>query len=239
MDSSLFKWITGFGGAVLLALPVAAYEEASISDGAVLEGRVSYEGNIPTRRIVPTSDRDICGAIREWELVERDSDNGVRNAVVYLESVERGKPWPEDIAASTPVMDNLDCMFDPHVLVMRPGAIDVHNSDEVLHNTKAYYGRRAVFNLALPEAGMTITHELSRPGVVRFECDAHGWMEGWVYVLTHPYYAISADDGTFRISDIPPGDYELITRHEYIGEVRQAVTVSANETLELSLVLTR
>lgn len=235
MNVSIWKWISGVWGALLLSMPAIAYEEVSVADGAVIEGRVTYEGPIPTRRIVPTSDREVCGGIREWQLVERGADNGIRNAVVYLEAIERGKAWPADAATETPVMDNLDCMFKPHVMVMRPGPIDIHNSDAVLHNTKAYYGRRAAFNLALPDAGMTIRTELPRPGVARFECDAHGWMEGWAYVLTHPYYAVTAEDGTFHITDVPPGEYTLITRHEYIGELKQSVSVGANETVELSL----
>lgn len=239
VKAKILGWAIGCGCALFLAAPATAYEETEVADGAVIEGRVSYEGRIPTRRIVPTSDREICGGIREWQLVERDADNGIKNAVVYLEAIDRGKAWPDEVSATTPVMDNLDCMFEPHVLVMKPGDIDIHNSDAVLHNTKAYYGRRAAFNLALPDAGMTIRRELPRPGVVRFECDAHGWMEGWAYVLTHPYFAVTGEDGLFRITDVPPGEYTLITRHEYIGESRQAVTVTANETVELSLQLTQ
>lgn len=224
--------------AATLSLPAMAYEEISVRDGAVIEGRVTYEGRIPVRRIVPTSDREICGGIREWPLVERGAENGVKNAVVYLEQVERGKAWPEEMRDTVPVIDNRDCMFEPHVQVMRPGQIDIHNSDAVLHNTKGYYGRRAVFNLALPEEGMTLRRELPRPGVVRFECDAHGWMEGWAYVMAHPYYAITDEDGTFRITDVPPGEYVLIARHEYAGEeLQQTVQAGANETVELALEL--
>jgi hypothetical protein len=224
--------------AATLSLPATAYEEISVRDGAVIEGRVTYDGRIPVRRIVPTSDREICGGIREWPLVERGAENGVKNAVVYLEQVERGKAWPDEMRDTVPVIDNLDCMFEPHVQVMRPGAIDVHNSDDVLHNTKGYYGRRAAFNLALPEKGMTIRRELPRPGVVRFECDAHGWMQGWAYVLTHPYYALTDEDGTFRITDVPPGEYVVIARHEYAGEeLKQTIQAGANETVELALEL--
>jgi hypothetical protein len=230
--------LIGGVAAASFAVPAAAYEEISVRDGAAIEGRVIYEGRIPVRRIVPTSDREICGSIREWPLVERGADNGVKNAVVYLERVEQGKPWPEELRDTVPVIDNLDCMFEPHVQVMRPGEIDIHNSDAVLHNTKAYYGRRAVFNLALPEKDMTIRRELPRPGVVRFECDAHGWMEGWAYVLVHPYYAITEENGTFRITDVPPGEYTLIARHEHAGvELKQTIEVSAKETLELDLEL--
>ncbi len=221
--------------ATLLSLPAIAYEEIDVEDGAVLEGRVTYDGRIPTRRIVPTADRDVCGDPRQWEQAEIGPENGLVNAVVYLERVERGKPWPEDL--ETPVIDNIDCMFKPHVQVMRPGEIIIQNSDPLMHNTKGYYGRRAAFNVSLPDATMTVTRELPRPGVVRFECDAHGWMEGWAFVLTHPYYAITDENGAFRIEDIPAGEYTLVTRQEYIGTSEQTVEVAAGETLELSIEL--
>lgn len=227
-------------GLLLGALPPSAalaYEEITVEDGARIEGRVTYTGTIPTKKIVPTKDREVCGSVREWEQAEVGADNGLENAVVYLESVERGKPWPEDAGMQTPVIDNKDCMFDPHVQVIPPGELDIHNSDPVLHNTKAYYGRRAAFNLALPNEGMTLTRELPRPGVVRFECDAHGWMEAWIYVLPHPYYAVTDENGGFLIEDVPPGDYVLIARQEYIGELEQPVQASAGETVELTLEL--
>jgi plastocyanin len=214
-----------------------SYEVTTVQDGAVIEGRVTYTGAIPTRKIVVTKDRDVCGDVREWEQAEVGADHGLKNAVVYLQEVESGKAWPENVRLQTPVIDNKDCMFEPHVQVLPPGELNIHNSDPVLHNTKAYYGRRAAFNLALPNEGMTLTRELPRPGVVRFECDTHGWMEAWAYVLPHPYYAVTDESGAFRIDDVPPGEYVLVARQEYIGELEQPVQAAAGETVELTLEL--
>lgn len=227
-------------GLLLGALPLAtafAYEEGDVTDGARIEGRVTYTGAIPTKKIVVTKDREVCGDVRDWQQAEVGADHGLKNAVVYLENAERGKPWPQDAGMRTPVIDNKDCMFEPHVQVIPPGELEIHNSDPVLHNTKAYYGRRAAFNLALPDEGMTLTRELPRPGVVRFECDTHGWMEAWIYVLPHPYYAITDENGGFLIEDVPPGDYVLVARQEYIGELEQPVQVTAGKTVELMLEL--
>lgn len=116
MNVTPYRWVLGIG-ALVLALPTSAYEEVRVTDGAVIEGRVSYDGRIPTRRIVPTSDREVCGGMREWQLVERGTDNGIRNAIVYLEAVERGKSWPEALTSDPPVLDNHDCMFDPLSLI--------------------------------------------------------------------------------------------------------------------------
>jgi plastocyanin len=214
-----------------------AYEETTVEGGGTIAGRITYTGAVPSKKIVPTKDREVCGDVRDWQQAEVGPDNGLKNAVVYLAEVASGKPWPEEARLQTPVIDNKDCMFDPHVQVIRPGELEIHNSDPVLHNTKAYYGRRAAFNLALPNAGMTLKRELARPGVVRFECDAHGWMEAWIYVLEHPYFAVTDENGAFRIEDVPPGDYTLVTRQEYIGEAEENVQLAAGETIELTLEL--
>jgi plastocyanin len=221
----------------LASSPALAYEVVAVENGAVIEGRVTYTGAIPTRRIVVTKDREVCGEVRDWQQAEVGADNGLKNAVVHLQEVERGKAWPEDARLQTPILDNKSCMFDPHVQVIPPGQLEIHNSDPVLHNVKAYYGRRAAFNLALPDAGMTVSRELPRPGVVRFECDAHGWMEAWIYVLAHPYFAITGENGEFRIEDVPPGDYVLVARQEYIGELEQPVQAEAGKTVDLTLEL--
>jgi len=104
-----------------------------------------------------------------------------------------------------PEIDNVKCRFEPTVQVIQAGAIDVVNTDPVLHNTHGFYGKRTAFNLALPNQGQRITSQLDRPGLVRIECDSHGWMLAWVYVADSPYYARTAKDGSFSITDIPPG----------------------------------
>ena len=69
------------------------------------------------------------------------------------------------------------------------------------------------------------------------ECDAHGWMLGWVYVADNPYYAVTAKDGTFTIKDVPPGSYTLVTWQEYAGEVEIPVVVKAKEVMPVTVEL--
>jgi hypothetical protein len=125
----------------------------------------------------------------------------------------------------------------PPIQVMRAGEIDIHNSDPVLHNTHGFYGRRTAFNVALPDKGVKVTRELPRPGMVRVECDAHGWMLAHVFVVDSPYYALTGQDGSFTIADIPPGSYTLVISQSYVGDTEQQVTVKAGETQTLDVAL--
>ncbi len=141
-------------------------------------------------------------------------DKGVESAVVYLAEVAKGKAWPTP--AKKPEIDNVKCRFVPEVQVIRAGPLDVVNSDPMLHNTHGYYGKRTAFNLALPNKDQRIPVELPRPGTVRVDCDAHGWMEGWIQAVDNPYYAITGADGKFTITEVPPGNYRLVAMQPFI-----------------------
>jgi plastocyanin len=221
--------------ACVFASPVQAYTEGTVENGGTIRGKVTYGGQVPTRTILPTQDQEVCGEMRQEPEVRVGADGGVQDAVVHLAEVEQGKAWSAE--AEEPVLDNKECLFQPHVQAIPAGTLGVHNSDPVLHNTHGFYGRRTAFNIALPTQGQTIDVELERTGEVRIECDAHGWMRGWVYVVDNPYYAVTGEDGTFEITDVPPGEYTLIANQAYTGPVEVTITVTGGETAEVPVEL--
>jgi len=218
-----------------LATAAVAYDAGSVSDGGAVSGKVTYNGPVPTKKVIPTKDANVCGSIRDVKLVAVGAGNGVQDAIVFLKEVASGKDWGEP--ESVPEIDNVKCEFDPHVQVIRSGEIDVVNTDPVLHNTHGFYGRRTAFNLALPNQGQRIKVELTRPGLVRVECDAHGWMLGWIYIADSPYYALTGEDGSFSLAEVPPGDYTLVTWQEHTDATEMPVTVKAGETAEVAIEL--
>ena len=214
------------------------YEEAAVSDGGTVQGKVTYNGSIKKKTVLPTKDKRVCGKVRKEPLILVGDGGAVKDSVVYLKGIESGKPWPE-MMTQVPVLDQEGCKFHPHVQVARQGSLDIVNSDPVLHNTHGYYGKRTAFNVALPEKDQKVTKVLKQPGTVKVDCDAHGWMLGWVHVVDNPYFFQTGDDGTFSISDVPPGDYTLAAWQEWLGEVEIPVTVRAGETTELAIDLTK
>jgi hypothetical protein len=213
----------------LLAAPAGAYEAIQVTDGGTIQGKVTFKGSPPPKRkVIPTKDRETCGSSpRDVDQVILGAGNAVEEAVVYLKKVDRGKAW--DKAAKAPAIDNVKCDFQPHVQVIPAGDVEIVNSDPVLHNTHGFMGKLTVFNVALPNQGQKITKPLRRPGLVRVECDAHGWMLGWIHVADNPYYAVTGKDGAFTIKDVPPGSYTLVAWQEYTGAVELPVTVKAKE----------
>ena len=221
-------------------LPVSAYKETSVSNGGIISGKVVFNGRVPKRTIIPTRDKSVCGGMRKEPKILVGPDKGVAEGVVYLKKVKKGKPWPKE-SLEVPVLNQEKCRFSPRVQVMRKGKIAIVNSDPVLHNTHGYLCKkmgkqckRTVFNLALPNQGQRIEKTMKRPGTVKVDCDAHGWMLGWMQVVDNPYYAITGADGNFSIPQVPPGKYTLVAFQGYTGGIEIPIVVKANQELKIT-----
>jgi len=225
--------------ATLLAAPGSpgAYEVVAVADGGTIKGTVTFPGTPPPKKkVIPTKDREACGSgVREVDQIVLGPDKAVQDAIVYLKQVAKGKAWEKP--PKTPTIDNVKCDFKPHVQVIPAGDVEIVNSDPVLHNTHGFLGKLTVFNVALPNQGQRIARPLKKPGLVRVECDAHGWMLGWIHVADNPYYAVSAKDGSFTLANIPPGSYTLVTWQEYTGAVETPITVKAKEATTVGVEL--
>ncbi len=229
--------ILGVVPALMLACSATAvlgYEVAPVANGGRVEGKITFLGAVPTRKVIVTKDKETCGGSRDESPIRVGADKGVQDAVVYLKLVSKGKAW--GALDKTPVLNQEKCKFEPAVQVIRAGKIDIINSDPVLHNASAFYGQRSAFNLAMPDKGK-ITSSLPRPGLVRVECDAHGWMLAHVYVADSPYYALTSTDGSFSIADVPAGSYTLVASQTYTGDTEMQVTVKGGEAAKLSIEL--
>ncbi len=226
-------WVLLVAG--MLAVPGSVraqggYQQAVVSNGGKIIGHVKYDGPIPEPYVIwVTKDKDALGEKVPDERLLISRDGKVQNVVVTLEEIAAGKAWP----AATHTLENRGGRFVPHVQVARRGAsLEVVNSDPVLHNTHGFQESRTVFNLALPNKGQRIKQTLRRAGIIEVMCDSHDWMNGWVVVLDHPYFAITGQDGTYEIPDITPGTYKLTAWHEKLGRQQQQVTVAAGKVAQ-------
>ena len=178
---------------------------------------------VPVKKIIPTKDTEVCGGPRDEAEIRVGQDKGVQDAIVYLKGVTKGKAWgPPDAA---PVLDNKACRFVP----ADPGHAAPARSRSTTRTRScttptASMGAARHSTSPSPSAGDKVTRDLPRPGMVRVECDAHGWMLAHVFVADNPYYAMTGEDGSFSIADIPPGqlhpgrDPELYRRHGNCGD---------------------
>jgi len=218
---------------VLSATPAApAVGGAAGQSVGSITGRVTLTDPPEPRMVAVTTDQAVCGTEVEDQAVVVDDSGGLANAVVLV----AGVPWSE--RPSDASINNAGCYFVPRVQVLPTRTVvTIKSEDDTLHSTHAYDDRqRTLFNIAIPFPGLEVQRPFRRPGPVRIECDSHGWMRGWVYV-TDDLGTVTGSDGTFELTGIPPGTYQLTVWHErYEGATRQ-VTVTAGRTAEADFTL--
>ncbi len=201
---------------VAATLPVAAqtYVGGDVEGGAEITGQVTWSGARPALEdFAINKNPDVCDTGGDGKRASNrlviGKGGGVANAVVYLEGVTAGKPMP----AETVTLDQKGCLYDPHiVLVPKKAELSMSSSDAILHNIHMFGA--AVYNLPFPDQN-TVAKKMRKGGLVRIQCDAgHGWMSAYAWVMSHPYYALTGDDGTFALTDVPPGNYTVKMWHE-------------------------
>jgi len=212
------------------------YDVTAVADGGSVGGTITLSGPIlklPVRKI--SKDTQGCGtAARESQKLIVNGTGGLRNAVVIVEGVRRGKAMPT--AAQNAEIDQNKCEYLPHVQVMAVNSeIALRNSDPILHNIQFFQGDNTLFNIAQPVQGQVNKHKLEKAGTIYVECAVHGWMQGNVVVVDNPYYAVTDENGRFSITDLPPGKYQLKIWHEYVGELTREVTVTAKTETALNV----
>lgn len=210
-----------------------AYTAGPVTDGGVISGTVRFGGVAPAPGRVPvTKDPQVCGADKPDESLLVSPSKGLANAVVFIDKIDHGKP----IVAGHAELDNTTCRYEPHVQAFAVGTeLHVKNNDAVLHNTHIRLPTSDVFNYALPEKGQIIKKKITRPGLMKVACDAgHTWMNAWIAVFDHPYFAVTDKEGHFALHDVPPGAYTVMFWHEKLGKGSQKVTVAAGATVDAS-----
>ena len=221
--------------------PVGTASTESAAKGAKLSGRVSFEGPVPQRRVISMGKDAKCVEIHgdkrvlDEDLIVSES-GGVKNAFV---SILRGAPklkypLPEQPA----VLDQKGCMYHPRVQGVRVGQrLLVGNGDPVTHNVRSFPVANRAFNFGQPpevEPRERVFERAER--AIEVQCDFHSWMHAYIFVMDHPFFDVSKDDGTYSIDGLPPGEFTLEVWHEKLGRQRKAITVVDGNLTDVSFV---
>lgn len=217
---------------------VGGYQETTVASGGTIAGVVRFEGTAPQAETVTMNkDTEICGTSKINEELLVSASGGIKNAVVSITDISSGKAFT---GSSTETLDQLNCAYVPHVLIGRVGySIQVRNGDPLMHNVHSFTFDNPSINKAQPKDSAAITADLEFPETIQIACDIHGWMNAWLVVTDHPYYAITDESGSFELGDVPPGTYEVEVWHETLGVSTQQVTVTAGGTTQATFSLTQ
>ena len=214
---------------LLLTVPLMAYETTDVTAAGTIVGTVQFQGKAPERKkIAITRNKKVCGKETKFaESMVVGSNGGVKNAVLYLTDIKKGKKFD---ASARFQIDQRGCQFHPHVLIVPAGKnFTLINSDGILHNFRTNSTKNPILNKAQPKFKKKLKIKINKPEIIRANCDVHEWMNAWLVVTEHPYYALTDASGSFKITDVPPGTYTMQLWHETLGQQTRKVTVKAGE----------
>ena len=215
---------------LVLAAPfvpvLARYSGGPVENGGTVKGTVRLTEIPAAEAFVIAKDEKTCAhAKTSPRLVVDKETKGLGNVVVWLDDIEKGKPLPK---GGPYVIDQKDCQYSPHVSVVPVDSdLSFGSSDPILHNVHVYQSSpenphdmsRTVLNTAMKDNSVPNVplgrREMRRPGFFFAKCDAgHIWMSAYIFVVEHPYYAVTDATGAFELKDVPPGTYTLRFWHE-------------------------
>ena len=205
-----------------------------IVDPATITGMIHLTGTPPANEPIDMSEEAVCAQKHSTQPTTQAvvANNGMlANVFVYVKEGLTGSfPAPTEPAT----IDQDGCVYIPHVTGVQVGQdITFENSDGLLHNIKTVPQNNPTFNISQP-TDMTTTRQFQAAEVmVPVQCDVHGWMHAYIGVVDHPYFAVSGEDGAFRIENLPPGTYTIEAWHEKYGPMTQQVTLGPNATQEV------
>jgi plastocyanin len=216
------------------ALGVAVFVATQAAQAGTITGTAVYDGKVPALKPLSVAAEPMCAKKHETvpnEALVLGTGNAMANVMVRVVSgLPAGKSFP---APTTPVtMDQVGCQYKPHVMGIMVGQpFKVLNNDGVLHNVHALSKANPTFNMAMPptrkEASATFGKE---EGMFVIKCDVHPWMQSYMGVFSHPFFAVTGADGKFTIANLPAGTYEVEAWHEKLGTQKSKVTVGASDT---------
>jgi plastocyanin len=222
-------------GIVMLPLQGLSYEAITVSDGGTIVGEVKYAGDPPApEKIDVTKDANICGADPKVSpALVVGANKGIKDVVASLPSIQKGKALGKP--DKPPVLDQKSCEYHPYAQIIPVNTtLEITNSDDVLHNIKTSGGSKTSFNMAQPKFKRKLTYDFKNPEIVQVECNVHGWMHAIIVVEDNPYDALTDANGSFKITDVPPGKYTVKVWHSKLGEQTKEVTVGPKEEVKVA-----
>ena len=204
-----------------------------------ISGSIHFEGPVPERSVLQLGGWSECAAQHEGTVYASDvlvTNGKLQNALVYIKHGlgDRIFAVPEQSVLN----DQKGCVFLPRVMAVQVDQqIRYLNSDRTAHNVHGLPANSSQWNFSLGLKGASRTMSVGAEEIgIEVKCDIHGWMRGYVGVFDHPYFALSSEDGSFTLQNVPPGEYRLVAWHERFGVQSQKISLSAKgeETVKLT-----
>jgi plastocyanin len=221
------------------AAPAAGGQKVDAATAGDVKGVVTLDGMAPKNEPIKMNADPVClkeakGPQAQETYTVGSDGKSLANVFVYVK--DGLSSYTFDPPTDKAKIDQKECRYHPHVFGMRVGQeLEIVNSDPTLHNIHALPKDNKEFNTGQPIQGMKTAHTFTAKEVmVPFKCDVHGWMNAYVGVLDHPFFATTDSSGKFELKGLPPGTYTIEAWHEKLGPMTQSVTLGAKESKDVN-----
>lgn len=218
--------------AVTIALGAAMAAHA----GAIT-GTIKFEGEAPPMNPIDTSKVPECHAMHKDKPIVNEAlvmGPGQTLGNIYVE-VTKGVPEKEyPVPAEPVVLTQEGCRYAPRMFAVRVGqTLKILNPDGILHNVNYLPKVNKPNNVAMPANLTEMEVTFDKPeAVFQFKCDIHPWMFSYCAVVSHPFYAITKEDGVYKIEGLEAGEYEITAYHERLGKQTATVKVADGDATQ-------
>lgn len=204
-----------------------------------LIGIVSFTGAPPKRTPFDLAKEPACAKIYAKdpltdETVVTGPGNGLANVVVYISEGEHDNI---PVTAAAPVFDEKGCRYKKHVLAASVGQeIQITNSDPISHNIHPIAKVNREWSRMQPAGTPPFSYSYEKEEVIPVKCNIHPWMQAYFVVLRTRHFAVTGEDGVFRLPDLLPGKYTVTAWHESLGTQSQEITITGGEVASVYFV---
>ena len=205
-----------------------------------VRGVIRYTGPPPPARSIDMSGDPACvqaynGRAHDESIIV-GAHGRLANAFVYVEKGLEGKRF--EVPATPVIFDQKGCWFRPRIIGIQTNqTFQIVNSDPVTHNIHPMAMINREWNHSQgPGDSPVERHFVKSEVMIPVKCNIHAWMHAYIGVVDHPYFAVSKEDGSFEIPNLPPGNYLLKIWHEKLGTQELPVTVTTGNVADLDFV---
>jgi plastocyanin len=245
----MFKTCFSLCVLIVISSNAAAVQAQSWGD---LQGTILFDGAAPKQATTNTAGKDptVCAAqtpILDESLVVNPQNMGIKNCIVFLKTTPTTVHPDLKIPAEKEIkFDNVNCVFEPHVLVVQTNqAVRGINSDGCAHNirTAPFSDKNKAENPILSpndKVGYAFKFAAAERFPTPVECNIHGWMKAYWHVVDHPYAAVTDAEGKFSIPKLPAGEHTFMVWQEKSGLTSRGgekVTIVAGKMSELKVTI--
>jgi plastocyanin len=196
----------------------------------VITGRALFAGKQPPRKRIDMDQEPQCaklhaGAVYD-DRISAGSDGALAHVFVYLKQGLEDKKF--EPPAEPVIIDQRGCWFGPRVMGIQVGqTLKVTNSDPLTHNIHPLAQVNRDWNQSQAPGAEPLTRRFLQPEImIRVRCNIHSWMQAWIGVVAHPWFAVTKADGSFELRHVPPGTYTIEAWQEELGRQEQQLTLA-------------